>query len=163
MTAARSGRATPEPWLRAFAPFSLAWQPSWCSLVRVFFLMPCLSWGSASCSSMPGVRPWAPPLLALTDSPRALSPVPHRVPPAAPCVAGLCDAVRCIGHRSALHRLSQRAAMASAACCVFVPTVVLGILPCLPPVSLQPYLPASGAAGGLLLCPFDRSEHLSLS
>lgn len=116
-----------------------------------------------SCSSMPGARPWAPSLLALTDSPRTLSPVPHRVLPAAPCVAGLCDAVRCIGHRSALHRLSQRAAMASAACCVFASTVVLGILPCLPPVSLQPYLPASGAAGGLLLCPFARSEHLSLS
>lgn len=114
-------------------------------------------------SSMPGARPWAPSLLALAASPRALSPVPHRVPPAAPCVAGLCYAVRCIGHRSALHRLSQRAALASAACCVFASTVVLGILLCLPPVSLQSYLPASGAAGGLLLCPSDRSEHLPLS
>lgn len=163
MTAARSGRQRLSLGLRAFAPFSLAWQPSWCFLARVFFLMPCLPWGSASCCSMPGVRPWAPPLLALTDSPRALSPVPHRVPPAAPCVSGLCDAVRCIGHRIALHRLLQRAAMASAACCVFAPTVVLGIFSCLLPVSLQPYLPASVAAGGLLLCPSARSEHLSLS
>ena len=163
MTAARSGRQRLSLGLRAFAPFSLAWQSSWCSLARVFFLMPCLPWGSASCSSMPGVRPWAPPLLAPAASPRALSPVPYRVPSAAPCVAGLCDAVRCIGHRSALHRLSQRAAMASAACCVFAPTVVLCISLYLPIVSLRPYLPASGAAGGLLLCPSGCREHLSLS